>query len=118
MFYDSVASQAMQSSMDALWLKIRIHTDNIANTSTPGYKAKKVSFGEVMTRTEDGDKNVTFRTTVTQDDNTTTRLDGNNVNAEKEQLELWRAQAQYSYLTQKISGEYNNLRTIIQQVGK
>lgn len=120
MFYESLSSKAMQSSMDALWLKMKIHTDNIANTSTPGYKAKKVTFGEVLTRAEDGGKGkqVTFRTQVTQDNSTTSRVDGNNVSAEKEQLELWRAQAQYSYLTQKISGEYNNLRTIIQQVGK
>ena len=118
MFFDSLSSQAMQSSMDALWLKMRVHTDNISNTNTPGYKAKQVSFGEVLTREEDGRKKVVFRTRVTQDESTSSRLDGNNVNSEKEQLELWRAQAQYAYLTQKIGGEYNNLRTILNQVGK
>ena len=69
-------------------------------------------------KAQDGAKGVVFRTVVTADDSTSARVDGNNVNMEKEQLELWKAETQYAYLIQKLNGEYSNLRNIISQVGK
>lgn len=119
MFFDSFSSKALQSGMDAMWMKMQVHSGNIANYETPGYKAKKLTFQEVMERNSDTNENVpVLRTKITSDVNTQARIDGNNVSMENEQLQLWKAQAQYAYAVQKINEEYTNLRTIISQVGK
>ncbi|MEG0879019.1 MAG: flagellar basal body rod protein FlgB, partial [Oscillospiraceae bacterium] len=92
----NVAQGAMESSMDALWMKLQVHLDNIANYETPGYKAKTVNFSEVLdSATKKDDDTSHLRLNVVEDATTSTRLDGNNVDMEKEQLEMWKTQAQY-----------------------
>lgn len=119
MILNKLSNQAMESGMDALWMKMRAHTDNIANYSTPGYKAKKVSFHEVFEASAGNRREkMVLRAKITSDENTEARVDGNNVNMEYEQLELWKAQAQYAALTSKINSDYNNLRTVISTLGK
>lgn len=119
MILDRLANQAMESGMDAIWMKMRAHADNIANYSTPGYKAKKVDFQEVFeSLSENQSGKMVLRATVSSDENTEARIDGNNVNMEYEQLELWKTQAQYSALTSKINSDYTNLRTVINTFSK
>ncbi|MEG0178535.1 MAG: flagellar basal body rod protein FlgB [Oscillospiraceae bacterium] len=115
-----VSQQAMEKSMDALWAEMRVHQDNIANYETPDYKAKKVEFSEVLDKTQKkGNKtSAKLRMTITSDTKTDSRVDGNNVDMEAEQLQMWKAQAQYAALTQKISGAYKNLSTVINTVGR
>lgn len=118
MILNSLSSQTMEHSMDALWMKMRVTADNIANYETPGYKAKKLTFEEVFRNVEDSGTKASFRTTITADENTSARVDGNNVSMEKEQIELWKTEAQYAMLTQKISGQYSNLRNVISQMSR
>ncbi len=119
MILDSLANQAMESGMDALWMKMRAHADNIANYSTPDYKAKKVDFHEVLDSvSENQSGKMVLRATVSTDESTEARIDGNNVNMEYEQLELWKAQAQFAALTSKINSDYTNLRTVINTFSK
>jgi flagellar basal-body rod protein FlgB len=118
--FNNTSFKAMQKSLDMLWLKQQVISDNIANSETPGYKAKSVKFYDVL-QNEDGKRNAQnnqgFRTVITRD-NSSIRPDGNNVDMEKENLELWRTYAQYSYLTNKISGEFKDLRYVINQALK
>lgn len=119
MIFERLANQAMESGMDAIWMKMRAHTDNIANYSTPGYKSKKVNFHEVYDSVSESQLGkMVLRATVSTDENTEARVDGNNVNMEYEQLELWKAQAQYAALTSKINSDYTNLRTVINTFSK
>ena len=120
MGFDSLSSKAMENSLNAVWLKTKVISNNIANYETPGFKSQEVSFEEVLDGTKkDGEKNVVgFKTTVTNNDDTSIRPDGNNVNMEKEQMEIWRAYAQYTYLTEKVSGHYGNMRYVIKQALK
>lgn len=119
MIFDSFSSLTLQSGMDAMWAKMEVHSDNIANYETPGYKAKKVSFSQVLERVnETGEQRPVLKTKITADESTQARIDGNNVSMEKEQLELWKVQAQYAFAVQKINEEYANVRTILTQVGK
>ena len=48
MLFNSPDFKVMQKSMDMLWLKQRVISNNIANIETPGYKAKAVSFRNVL----------------------------------------------------------------------
>lgn len=119
MRFDSMTAQAMQKSLDAVWLKTKVISNNIANVETPGFKSQEVSFEEVFASKRDGNGNAkAFRTRVTQNSDTSILPDGNNVNMEKEQSELWKAYAQYSYLVDKVNGQYNNLRYVIKQAIK
>ncbi len=119
MILNRLVNQAMESGMDALWMKMQAHTDNIANYSTPNYKAKKVDFHEVFESvSEKRSGKMVLRATVSADEDTEARIDGNNVNMEYEQLELWKAQAQYAALTQKINSDYTNVRTVINTLSK
>lgn len=123
MNFDSFSSKMVEKGLDAAWLKMRLATDNISNYETPGYKAKQISFKQVMNECESplhgGNRNTSaYHAIISEDDQTEARVDGNNVSMEKEQMELWKAQAQYAYLTQKINGHYSNIRTVINQFGK
>ena len=119
MIFNRMVNQTMESGMDALWMKMRAHTDNIANYSTPDYKAKRVDFHGVFESVSANQTGkMVLRATVTSDEDTEARVDGNNVNMEYEQLELWKAQAHYAALTQKINSDYTNLRTVISTLSK
>lgn len=116
MLFDSKEFNAMQSSIDALWMKQKAISHNIANYETPGFKTSSVQFEDVLKGAQDGSYD--FRATVTTNDQTSLRPDGNNVDMEKESLELYQTYAQSSYLYQKIGGQFTNLRYVLNQTVK
>ena len=118
MLFNSTEFKAMESSLEALWLKQKVVNQNIANYETPNYKAKAVKFEDVLTSVSGGKEKVDFKATVTTDETTEARPDGNNVNIEKESLELYQAYLQHAYLTQKISGQFSNMRYVLSQTAK
>ncbi len=118
MLYNDFTFKVLQSGLDALWMKQKVVSHNITNYETPGYKAKEVTFDEVLRKAGDGEEKRVLQATVTTDATTTARPDGNNVSMEKESLELWRTYAQYTYLTDKISGQFKNMRYVINQAFK
>ena len=120
MNFNSISSQTLQHGLDAVWLKTKVISNNIANYETPGYKAKELDFAEVMNEYgENGiKKKATLRTAVHDDPATAIRPDGNNVNMEKEQLELWKAYSQYSYMVDKMNGEFSKLRYVMKNTAK
>lgn len=159
MLFDTYQTQAAEAGLDALWLRSKVISNNLANAETPGFKASSVGFDQVLqnaarrrsnqvprtpvgvsgstersvntqssrdanqlSRTEQGalspaGGNTLFRTTVVQNDDTSVRIDGNNVSLEKEQTELWKAYAQYSYLIDRVSGHYANINSAITKMG-
>ncbi|MEG2086580.1 MAG: flagellar basal body rod protein FlgB [Angelakisella sp.] len=120
MRFDNLSAQAMQKSLDALWMRTKVITNNIANYETPGYMAMDFSFELVLSDVNKSGQpqKAAFRTSVIEKSDSTVRPDGNNVNMDKEQLELWRTQSQYAFLVNKINGQYNNLRYVIKQAVK
>lgn len=119
MILNKLANQMVENGLDLTWMKMRTHADNIANYSTPDYKAKKLDFNEVY---ESINSNMSgkllMRATLSSDEDTEARVDGNNVNMEYEQLEMWKAQAQYSALISKMNSEYSNIRGVISTMSK
>ncbi len=119
--FNNASHKLSAAALDALWAKQKVISDNIANYETPGYKAKTVNFeqtlGNIMIG-DDQDTTATATITIDERDNDTIRVDGNNVDMEQEQLELWKTYAQYNYLVNKISGDFTNLRYVINQLGK
>ncbi len=119
--FNSSSHKITSAALDALWTKQQVISDNIANYETPGYKAKTVDFEQTLENISNsavGGGDITATITVDERDNDTIRVDGNNVDMEQEQLELWKTYAQYSYLTRKISGDFTNARYVINQLGR
>ena len=112
-----------QKSLDYLWKKQSVITDNIANQDTPGYKSRYVTFEDELrsnlakaSQTDEKDyvkavENTDFRINTTE--NETARMDGNNVNPDAEYVELERTTIQYQYAIRAVSDEFARLRSAI-----
>lgn len=108
-------TRLVEASIDALWLKKRVVSNNIANIDTPNFKASQVTFESVLERsaTHPNREIETLQVQVQQDQSTSITPNGNNVNLETEQLALWETYAHYSFLVQNMSKRISNLRYVI-----
>ena len=87
--FDSAAFKITEQGLDAAWYKQQVISHNIANVSTPDYKAKTVNFGLVLkeeickcsyhTPTDNEKGNVSLKVATTYETNTNQLLNGNNV---------------------------------------
>lgn len=126
MFLKSAASTAMEKALSGTWQRAQIINHNIANEDTPGYKAKRVAFENVLQNEIQSQRNMRnlskrdavsrlekLTPTVYADESTIGRADGNNVDINAEQIELARVQMQYQALTQRVMGYYSTLKYAI-----
>jgi len=118
----------LNKSLDGLWLKQQVTMDNIANYSTPEYKSKFVDFESQL---KEKIENITLnkhikRTKLNEDieksdiiigenDNLSSRLDGNNVDLEKENLDLAKTQLQYMYTITEMNSYFSKLKSAISE---
>lgn len=119
---DGISVNLINKDLDGLWTRQQVISDNIANVETPGYKTKSVSF-ENQLRAQLADtssgkrekinniKNTNPVTNLTNDE--VLRADGNNVDVEKENMELARTQLNYMYSLQGLSDYFSRLRYAI-----
>lgn len=113
-----------ERSLDFLWAKQQVISNNLANVETPGYKSQYVTFEEtfrdklqaaastgdkVQVRNAIQDSNWTVNTTMDE----SARLDGNNVQADVETMELTRTTLQYQHLLNDINSDITRYRTVI-----
>ena len=105
----------MEASAKAAWLQQKIHNHNLANFDTPNYKAKSMVFSESLSRARgvDGKRIRTLGVRVIDNETTTIRPDGNNVDTDVESLSLYKAYVQYSMLLDKVKSEINNQSYVI-----
>ncbi len=110
MFFDSQAFHTLEAGVGAAWLSQQLHSQNLANLETPNYKAKSLTFSKVL-QDEQADFQVDdqgYRYTITTDENSDVRADGNNVDSDTESIELYKAYAQYSALLDKVKNQFDN----------
>jgi flagellar basal-body rod protein FlgB len=119
---NSTSMEFLQKGLDAVWLRQKVLSNNIANSETPGYKRLNVEFEDLLKNMVEGNyedlemlkKAIEgIEPTVTEDSTTSTRLDGNNVVMDKEQIEFARAQLQYDYLVSSLSSQISRLKYAI-----
>lgn len=142
MLFDTAATQAAEASLDALWMKTQVISNNLANADTPGFKQSAVTFeaaldsarsqknfkgweqargsgyqenvlGQALPQGAKGGRGGVYTTRVIQDTAPSVRVDGNNVQLEQQQSELWKTYAQYSYLLDRVGGHYNSITTVV-----
>lgn len=115
MYLDSIAFKAMENGIKQMALKQEIHTQNIANIDTPDYHYKTVSFENTLKDAMDNNskKEYSFKSMVSQVPETNVLVDGNNVDVDKENLELYSAYIQSSAIVSKLNSAINNLRYVL-----
>jgi len=124
----------LEKSMEATKMRNDAIAHNIANSDTPDYKRRYVEFEEYMLKAmQDGEQSdfelrrtreghfprgpqedagfSGVRATVMQDNSTTLRMDGNNVDIEHEMNEYNKNQVHYNMLVEQMNSEFRRLRT-------
>lgn len=115
----------LNKGLDGLWLRQQVTMENIANYSTPGYKSKFVDFENFLksslenydekTTSEINNQIQSSKIVVDENDNLSLRLDGNNVDIEKENLQLAQTQLQYMYTVSEINSYFSKLKSVISE---
>lgn len=127
-FFDNIS--LMEKLLDAKWLRNEILSNNIANADTPGYKRSDVSFEEVLKKTL-GQKNILplattrknhisnikamedIKPVVYAQNDTTLRNDRNNVDIDKEMVELTQNTLSYNMTADQLQRVFQLLDTAI-----
>jgi len=121
-YLEGLSFQVLQKSLDAVWLKQRVINNNIANAETPGYKSRQVKFGdtlEKLIKKQSFDKQslekavAELKPKLLVNNSTSDSESGNNVVLDKEEIELARAQLEYSYIVAMLASEINRLKYAI-----
>ena len=110
-------STALEKSLDASWLKNEVISQNVANVDTPGYKRKTVMFEELLntemknSKIAKGQTQLAGGAPVVTEENSglSYRLDGNNVDIEREMALMAQNTLRYNTLIQRISGEFRKI---------
>jgi flagellar basal-body rod protein FlgB len=115
----------LERSLDYASTKNRVISNNIANIDTPNYKAKEVSFSNVLNETihsfearQTNPRHIPFENqkrthTITTNNSTAYNHNGNNVDVDREMTELAKNQIYYNGLIDRLNGKFNSLQTVI-----
>lgn len=121
MLFNSLDFKALESSLNAQYLKQEIINQNLANLDTPGYKAKELSFENMLENAmsdediKSGKTDYSFGVKITESDATSIRVDGNNVDSDEQSLELYSSYIQSAYLIEKVNAVISNYRYVLNQ---
>ena len=114
----------LNKSLDGLWLRQQITMENIANYSTPGYKSKFVDFESLLktnlervseNNSETNNQIKSSNIIIEENNDQSLRLDGNNVDLEKENLQLAKTQLQYMYTVTEMNSYFSKLKSVISE---
>lgn len=112
----------LRKSLDALWLRQKVISNNLANNDTPGFKSSTVLFEEFLKDAlngasldkEDVQKKLdSLQPAVITNQTTASKADGNNVDVDAENMEFVRTQIEYEYLTRMLSSEISRMKYIV-----
>lgn len=123
----------LEKALSASWLRNEVISDNVSNVNTPGYKRKDVNFEDYIKAALDktsivgntvNDKHIKIGSDsvdgidlkVTRDfSSTSMRMDGNNVDIDKEMSELAKNQILYSAYTTLINKDMGMIKSAIKE---
>ncbi|KAA6453600.1 flagellar basal body rod protein FlgB [Bacillus swezeyi] len=115
----------LEGALEQANVKQKVITNNLANVDTPNYKAKRVSFKNVLNEESSrlnaiktdyrhiDFKNNESNYSVVSSNQTSYQENGNNVDIDKEMSDMAKNQIQYQALVERMSGKLNSLKTAI-----
>ena len=122
----------VQKGLTASWMRNAVIRNNIANVETPGFKASDVEFETLMAQTLRGSGFTAARThpghrsfgsgvftnlnpRITQRNDLSMRMDGNNVDIDAENVRLVQNSLYYNTLLEKLNSDLRRLRSAISE---
>ncbi|MBU8786416.1 MULTISPECIES: flagellar basal body rod protein FlgB [Bacillus] len=117
--------QTLEGALQRANVKQKVISNNIANVDTPNYKAKKVSFKNMLNEessridaTKTDYRHIDFKGcesnySIASSKQTSYQQNRNNVDIDQEMSEMAENQIQYQALVERISGKFNSLKTAI-----
>ncbi|MED4532522.1 flagellar basal body rod protein FlgB [Metabacillus fastidiosus] len=117
---------SLEQALNQSAIRQKVMSDNIANVDTPNYKAKDVSFSNILQK-EIGNLQA-YRTDerhfefgshskenfkVFTKSQTSYQQNGNNVDIDQEMTNMAKNQIQYNALVDRISSKFNSLKTVV-----
>lgn len=120
----------LQAGLQAAQLRHDVIANNIANIDTPGFKQSRVEFESYMRKALEGggggfeakrtrpehlsfDEEAAAGPRVVLDDSTTMRMDGNNVDIDRQMAEMAKNNIWFGTMAVKLSGELTRLKIAI-----
>lgn len=116
------SSNNIEKALDVAWKRNDIISENIANVDTPGYKRKDVQFKEYFTSELKNSSISNSKSKLANSENIRViydnsnysyRLDGNNVDPEREMAIMAENTIRYFTLINRLSSQFSKIRTII-----
>lgn len=123
------STKYLEKGLDAAWLRNQVISNNIANADTPNFKSSSVEFEDVFSAAleQDGmankqtrDGHISFSASadsvipvVMENNDTSMKMDGNNVDIDYENVELAKNTIYYNTLVEKLNSEFSMLRLAI-----
>ena len=116
-----------EKMLDFLWRRQTVTLNNIANDDTPGFKSQYISFENILgEKLKDASAGWRPMKQVEQAINSTraslhttraesTRLDGNNVDMDQEQVDLARTALEYQYMVASIGNDISRLQSAVRR---
>ncbi|ATY28247.1 flagellar basal body rod protein FlgB [Bacillus velezensis] len=117
--------QNLENALGRADIKQKVLTNNIANIDTPNYKAKKVSFRNLLDQetsnleaVKTDYRHVDFTGSgddysIVSSSDTSYQQNGNNVDIDKEMTDLAENQINYQALVERMSGKFNSLKIVL-----
>ncbi|MEC3607091.1 flagellar basal body rod protein FlgB [Bacillus glycinifermentans] len=117
--------KTLEGALQRANVKQKVISDNIANVDTPNYKAKKVSFKNMLNEessridaTKTDYRHIDFKGnesnySIVSSKQTSYQQNRNNVDIDQEMSKMAENQIQYQALVERISGKFNSLKTAI-----
>ncbi|WYF04731.1 flagellar basal body rod protein FlgB [Bacillus velezensis] len=117
--------QNLENALGRADIKQKVLTNNIANIDTPNYKAKKVSFRNLLDQetsnleaVKTDYRHIDFTGSgddysIVSSSDTSYQQNGNNVDIDKEMTDLAENQINYQALVERMSGKFNSLKTVL-----
>ncbi|MGL6173051.1 MAG: flagellar basal body rod protein FlgB [Cellulosilyticaceae bacterium] len=109
-------------ALDGIMLRYNVLSANIANSETVGYKRQDVKFQDLLEKemsnkgTEGIDINQIEPQVYTDNLSFAQRLDGNNVDIDKEMGELSKTKLRYDTLVQRTNAQISRYKYILQNI--
>lgn len=103
--------------LNALLHKQSVISNNISNVDTPGYKRRDIRFNLTLNEAMEKGKVDELKTEEVIDmASFSYRMDGNNVDIDKEMGELSLVKVQYDTMAQRAASQLNKYKTLLQNI--
>lgn len=133
--FNETSLNALQGSMRGLGKRHDAATNNLANVDTPGYKREVVNFRDELQSAMSSEKNglmstnekhfttekqdlASFRPSVEKEENTSGRVDENNVDIDAEMSNLAKTSLEYQASSSLVRDHFDRLTTVIDKGGR